>query len=128
MDVLKGKKPTKQPTTFDEHIPGTISGNLKDHSGLTQGNEYREFFTSAGVARIRVRVLLTCPATVKTRFMRSIRNQDIEYPTNQPADVDVSANEERVIDIPTHYGEGRGYVGIVAAEDGEVVYCDLLMT
>lgn len=127
-DAARARQPTKRPSTFDEHIPGSISGHLRDHRELVDGQVVKENFTCAGVARIRVRFLATVGGQLVLHFLRSVVNHDIDYPTNQPDPVTVAANVEAIIDVEEHFGEGRASVSFAPNADGEITYCDVLMT
>lgn len=127
-DAMKVRQPTKRPSTFDEHIPGSVSGRLKDKTQLVSLVEVRENVTCAGVGRIRVRFKATCPGVLKFIFLRSLTNHDTDYDTQQPLPVAVAANVEAVIDVEEHFGEGRAAVSFTPDVDGEVVYCDVVMS
>lgn len=118
----------RKATTFDQHVPDSIGGSLRDGAQVLNGVPVQEAFSCAGTARIRIRFLCTAAGTLACRFLRNNLKDNIEYPTNQPADAAVVANTETVLDIPIHYGEGRAYVQFTPTANGLVEYCDVIQT
>jgi hypothetical protein len=121
-------QPSHRPSRFEENPPGSVGGDLKDGIPLATGVPVKAYFNCAGMARIRLRILLTCNATAAFRFLRSIPNRNIEYAAEQPVDTPIVAGVESVIDVAAHYGEGRASLEITPLQNGEVVYVDQSMT
>ena len=114
---------------FDEHVPFSLGGSLKDGAPIISGDTYKEYFSCAGSSRIRVRFKATKAGTLRLRFVRNDATTPFEYPTNQPADAAVVADVESVIDVTAHMGEARGYVSFTpSAGPGFITYCDVLQT
>lgn len=127
-DVRRTRTPTKRPSTFDEHVPGSVGGDLADGAEFVSGTAIAETFTCSGVARIRIRFLATAPGVLALYFLRPMLNEETAYPTGQPDPISVTANEEAILDVQFHMGEGRAAISFSPSADGVVSYCDVMMT